>query len=250
METRQRNENSTGLLTVAAVLPEGPGSAVLQVGDIVLKCYHPAFGERYVENFISLWEIIDECIGDVISLTVLRGNEKKLVEIHVQDLNSIIPDKFLDIGWATIHPISYQVARLFHMPCRGLFLASSGIFQMPTRPILLKQFDDRNVNSLDDLVEVLQSIPDGKRVSVRYRQLGSWSEEFNIGDIDHHFFPMALFKRSGGIWEKTVLKPHCISEPELKTLDLVTEATWRARLRSCLLKVSCRVPYPFQVHIL
>lgn len=249
MESRKRNKHCTGLLTVRTVLPEGPGSKALQVGDIVVKCYHPAFGEKYVENFISLWEIIDECIGDVISLTVLRGNEQKLVEIRVQDLNSIIPDKFLDIGQATVHPISYQIARLFHLPCRGLFLAS-GMCQMPRRPILMIQLDDKNVNSLDELVEVLQSIPDGKRVSVRYRQLGSWGEEFNIVDIDYRFFPMALFKRNDGIWERTVLKPHCISEPEPKTLDLEIEATWRARLRSCLLRVSCQVPYPFQVHII
>lgn len=128
-ETRQRNKHSNGLLTVSAVLPEGPGSA-LQTGDIVVKCYHPAFGSRYVENFISLWEIIDESIGDVIALTVLRGKEEKVVEAKVQDLNLIIPDTFLEVGQAIIHPISYQIARVFHMPCRGLFVAASGMFNI------------------------------------------------------------------------------------------------------------------------
>src|SRR5262249_25665433 len=104
MEFRKHNDQSAGMLTVGAVLPEGPGSATLQVGDIVLKCYHTAFGERYIANFISLWEIIDESIGDVIRLTLLRGKEEKVVEVTVQDLNSIIPDRFLEFAQAIIHP--------------------------------------------------------------------------------------------------------------------------------------------------
>lgn len=244
-EARQRNEHSNGLLTISAVLPEGPGSA-LQTGDIVLKCYHPAFGNRYVENFISLWEIIDESIDQVIALTVLRGKEEKQVEVKVQDLNSVIPDTFLELGQEIIHPISYQVARLFHMPCRGLFVAASGRF--PTAPSsLITQLDGRNVNSLEDLIEILQSVPDGKRVAVRYRPLGSWSEQFGIFVVDNHFSPMALFKRLNGRWERKDLKPQAIMEPELEAIDIGPELTWKARLRSCLLGISCRTPYNLQV---
>jgi hypothetical protein len=132
------------------------------------------------------------------------------------------------------------------MPCRGLFVAASGMFDIPPH-FLITQLDGRNVNCLDDLIEILQSVPDGKRVALRYRRVGGGSEAFDVFVVDNHFFPMALFKRKNGLWERKVLKPHPVTEPELKELDIGPELTWKARLRICLLNVCCRTPYNIQV---
>jgi len=248
-EARQRKERSNGLLTVSSVLPEGPGSA-LQTGDIVVKCYHSAFGNRYIENFNSLWEIIDASVDQVITLTVIRGKEEKDVEIKVQDLNSIVPDAFLEIGQAVFHHLSYQVARLFHMPCRGVFVAASDMFPIPAHA-LITHLDGKNVNHLQDLIDILQSIPDDKRVALRYRTLGGWSEQFAIFVVDHHFSSMSLYKRLNGLWERKVLEPQVPMEPRLEILDVGHELTWKARLKSCLLTIACRTPYNLQVeHLL
>lgn len=247
-EARQRNERSNGLLTVSSVLPEGPGSA-LQTGDIVVKCYHPAFGNRYVANFNSLWEIIDASIDQEIALTVIRGKEGKEVKIKVQDLDLVIPDAFLEVGQAVFHHISYQVARLFHMPCQGVFVASSGMFPIPIHS-LITHLDGKNVDNLENLIDILQSLPDDKRVALRYRALGGWSEQFAIFVVDHHFSSMSLYKRLNGLWERKVLEPRAPKEPTLEILDVGAELTWKARLKSCLLTICCRTPYSLQVQYL
>jgi S1-C subfamily serine protease len=247
MESRKRNDLSKGLLSVQMVLPEGPGSHGLQGGDVVIKCSHPAFGERYIHNFVSLWDIIDESVGENVTLTILRGQELKVVDVKVKDLHTTIPDTFLEVMQAIIHPVSYQIARLFYLPCRGLFVAASGISMIPSHCVI-SQIDNRDANSIDDLINILQSIPDGKRVSMRYRRLDRGIEAYDIFIIDKHFFPMALFKRNSNIWERQDLKlyPAIAMEPTT-VLNMGGQITWKARLRNCLLKVYCRTPYPVQV---
>ena len=247
-ESRKRNEHSKGLLTVHQVIPEGPCSAVLQVGDVLVKCYHPAFGERYIENFVSLWEIIDESIGDTIGLTILRGKDLKAIEAKVQDLNDLMPHTFLEVMDGIVHPISYHVARQFFLPCRGLFVAASGMSMIPNR-CLIRQIDNTDIDSLDDIVKIFQSTPHGKRVSIRYRKLDTGTEVFHYIMIDKRFFCMTLFHRTENTWERRVVKFESppVRETEVTRLKVGSQVTWKALLKARLLRVHCRVPYQVQV---
>ena len=153
---RERNKNATGLLTISRVLPEGPGFlGGLDVGDMLLDCYQSAFGQRYIDNFYSLWEVIDESVGQEVQLTLFHGKERKTVIVNVQDLHSITPNLFVEIGSAVIHPLSYQLARSHHLPCRGLFVAASGMFNSSkaTSSFLLKQLDGKSVESLESFID-------------------------------------------------------------------------------------------------
>lgn len=249
---RQRNEDGTGLLMIKGVLPEGPGSlAGLEVGDILLDGYHPVFGRRYFDTFQALWEVIDESVGDVISLTVFRGTKLKNVSITIQNLHSIIPNTFLEVAEAVIHPLSYQVARLSNLPCKGLFVAASGMFNWwnTVPPFIITQIDGKELDCLDTLIECLRSTPNGKKVSYKFRQVGGWEEELCLFDMDHQFFGMTFFKRAGETWERTVILPKPTNAPvNLKlTLDIGTEASWQEKLRANLVVIKCRLPYSIQV---
>jgi hypothetical protein len=236
------------LLTVHELLPEGPGSiAGLEVGDILLECYSQ-FGRRYIENFYELWDIIDESVGDVIQLTVCRGTEQKLVDLTVQDLLSIIPSRFLEVGGAVIHQLSYQVARLSHLPCKGLYVASAGMFGVPS--VILTQLDARNLETLEDLIQTIESIPDGKRVGFRSRVTGAWEEQFHVAEIDHHFFPMSLFEQHHGVWKRKDFTPKPAAEPveNMQTLETELETTWIENLRATLVTIRCRLPYKVHVY--
>ena len=252
-ECRQRNKDGTGLLSISGMLPEGPGSvAGFEVGDILVECYEATFGRRYIDTFYSLWEVIDESVDKEIELTFYRGKERIVVNITVQDLHSITPSTFLEIGEAVIHPLSYQLARSYHLPCKGLFVATSGMFNWSntTRNFLVTQLDGREVDSLDTFIKIVMSIKDSKRVGFRYLNLGRWEEEFGIVEIDHHFFITAQFTRNGGVWERKVLTPTPTAESRtLKTPpELATQETWSEKLRKSVVMVQCRLPYSINVY--
>ena len=248
---RERNKEGTGLLSVSSILPEGPGwEAGFEVGDILVECYEERFGRRFIDNFYSLWEVIDESIGREIELTFYRGRELRVVNVVVQDLHSITPSTFLEIGEAILHPLSYQLARSHHLACKGLFAAASGMFNSSTttRNFLLKQLDSREVDSLETFIEIVQSIPDAKRVGFRYLKLDGWEEEFGLVEIDRHFFISSLFTRNGGVWERKVLTPTPAPESnEYKTIPEIDTESWKDSLRKGLVMIQCRLPYSINV---
>lgn len=150
-ECRVRNTSATGLLSVARVLKGGPASgersvetkepaevipegvtrvAGLEPGDILFTC-----NGQYITDFIGLWTIIDDSVGENIVLDIFRSGKegksgprgKLQVVCTVQDLHSITPNRFLEIGGAVIHDLSYQVGRSHNVQlgtgvfCAGLF---------------------------------------------------------------------------------------------------------------------------------
>ena len=253
-ECRQRNKEGTGLLSIIGMLPEGPGSlAGFEVGDILVECHEATFGSRYINSFYSLWEVIDESVDKQIELTFYRGKDRKVVAVTVQDLHSITPSTFIEIGEAVVHPLSYQLARSHHLPCKGLFVATSGMFNWSntTRNFLVTQLDGREVDSLDTFIEIVMSIKDSKRVGFRYLNLGGWEEEFGIVEIDHHFFITAQFTRNGGIWERKVLAPTPIAESGIPNTppELPTQETWSEKLRKSIVMIQCRLPYSIDVYL-
>lgn len=150
-ECRVRNTSATGLLSVARVLKGGPASGErsvetkepaevvpegvtrvtgLEPGDILFTC-----NGQYITDFIGLWSIIDDSVGENIVLDIFRSGKegksgprgKLQVVCTVQDLHSITPNRFLEIGGAVIHDLSYQVGRSHNVQlgtgvfCAGLF---------------------------------------------------------------------------------------------------------------------------------
>ena len=252
-ECRGRNKESHGLLSITSILPEGPGSvAGLEVGDMLVECYHPRFGRRHITNFYGLWEIIDETVDEEIELTFYRGQERRVVNVKVQDLHSITPNTFLEIGESVIHRLSYQLARSHHLPCKGLYVATSGMFNWSntTRNFIVTQLDGKEVDSLGNFIDIVSTIQDGKRVGFRYLNLGGWEEEFGIVEIDHHFFAMAQFTRNGGVWDRKIITPKpVVEEPAPKTVQPEMNETWSENLRKSLVMVQCRLPYSINVRI-
>jgi pro-apoptotic serine protease NMA111 len=251
-DCRERNILGTGLLTVKRVLPEGPGSnAGLEVGDVLVECYQTRFGRRFVRDFNSLWEVIDESVGEEIELVFYRGKEKEAVVVAVQDLYSITPNVFLEIGEAILHPLSYQFAMSSHLPCKGLFVAASGMFDRSnlTKNFLITQINGKAVDSLETFIDVIKSIEDGNRVGFTYRDLEGCDETFSLVDVDHHFFPMSQFTRHGGTWERKLIVPSPISESVHDESPPASdiEGTSSENLSRSLVPIHCRVPYPIQV---
>lgn len=142
-DCRERYPAATGLLSVIRVLRGGPASAFrkdappegevdgklrvpgLEPGDILFSC-----NGKHITNFVDLWEIIDDSVGLDITLEIFRagknGGSSGMVQVvcTVQDLHSITPSRFLEVGGAVFHDLSFQVGRSHNVELgTGVFCA-------------------------------------------------------------------------------------------------------------------------------
>ncbi|KAK9476208.1 hypothetical protein V1514DRAFT_337627 [Lipomyces japonicus] len=219
---RERNLFSTGLLTVSKVLPEGPAFGKLEPGDMLLSC-----NGQIIEGFVQLFEILDEKVGDDVQLTLFRGKKLFTETVQVEDLHAITPSRFAEVGGGVFHDLSYHQARSNGMPVRnqGVYVALSGMLNWSslTRNFLVTSLNNKPTPNLEEFLIVLKTIPDGKRVPIRQRDLGQIREKSGLVHIDRHFHLDHLFFRNDktGIWDRTTLFPNA-NELKLKSNDVDT----------------------------
>lgn len=289
-ECRARNRNATGLLTVERVLPGGPASALrkdptprkdlpegevngLEPGDILLKC-----NGEYISDFLGLWEIIDESVERDITLEFYRSEELKTCIVRVQDLHSINPSRFLQIGGTVLHDLSYMVARGWDICLReaGVFCAGQSTSESDedkggndSGPSLGSTWDNdflvmsaagKPTPNLDALIDVVQTMPDYERVQLMVRALGDHEDIPAMVDVNRHFFRAAVFERDDvmGVWHRRELPP---PEKKVEQTEVTVEEECTAemeegedeegalevaiqRLRASMVNVTCRLPYP------
>ena len=253
-QSREQNKTGTGLLMVSKVLPEGPGyDAGIEVGDVLVECFEESFGRRFIDGFHSLWEVIDGSIGKEMNLTIYRGDERKDVIVLVQDLHSITPSTFVEACDGIFHPLSYQLALSYNIPCRGIFAADPGVFglHISSDEFLITQLNGESTDSIDDFKTVLLSIADHQRVEFRFMTLGGCNEQVGLAGIDHHFFASAQFTRVDTNWKRHVLKPNPIFAPASLTRapTFNIQGTSDEMFENILVMIHCRIPYPVDVNL-
>ena len=85
-----------------------------------------ALNGQLVTGFEPLEAVLDDAVGQSIDIEVERGGKPVKAQIRVDDLDSITPAAYLEFGNAILHTLSYQMARHFHVPIKGVFVATSG----------------------------------------------------------------------------------------------------------------------------
>ncbi|KAI1042049.1 hypothetical protein LB505_007229 [Fusarium chuoi] len=187
------------------VLPEGPSDDKLKEGDILLK-----INGDLVTQFLRLNEIFDSNIGKTVRILVQRDGQDVEEDILVQDLCDITPDRFVTVGAACFHDLSYQVAQRYFLPCRGVYVSKSGPFH-PTHDnyIMVDSVNHKKTPNLDTFVQVMKDIPDRARVAIKFWYV--WEPQTvrtAVVPIDRHWFQrMKMFKRNDitGVWDVEVL---------------------------------------------
>ena len=215
-----------------------------------LNASRKVFGPRFIDNFHSLEEIIDESVGKKITFTMYRAEHRKEITITIQDLFSITPNTFVEVGGAVLHPLSYQLARVSFIPCKGLYVASSGIFNDTGLPggFLLTELEGKPINSLESFLKIYLSIEDGKKVEFKYLMLRGCDEQSAIVGIDHHFYACAQYIRNTS-WERINLSPNPIAERRVlqRAPTLLLTGTRVENLKQILVMIQCHVPYQVDV---
>ena len=200
---RENFPKETGMLVAEIVLPEGPSDLKLEEGDILLKV-----NDEILTQFVRLDDILDQSVDKTVKLLIQRGGENMEVEVKVGDLHAITPDRFVSVAGASFHDLSYQQARLYAVPVKGVFICeATGSFKFEGTDSgwMVQSVDHKKTPDLKTFIEVMKGIPDKARVVVTYKHLRDLHTlNTSIIYIDRHWsskMRMAVRNDATGLWD-------------------------------------------------
>jgi pro-apoptotic serine protease NMA111 len=191
----------TGMLVVDDVQPGSPADGVLSPGDILI-----GIDGKPVPEFFALEDVLDSHVGQAIKIEVQRGTATLQHELAVQSLNAITADEYIEFGEAVVHTLSYQQARHYNVPIKGVYVANPGyVFGSAGIPhgALLSSFNGKKMDTLADFEAALADLADGARAPVRYVTLEDpHAEQLKVIRMDRRWFPARKCKRDDtlGTW--------------------------------------------------
>jgi len=191
----------TGMLVVDDVLPGSAADGVLSPGDILV-----AIDGKPVPEFFALEDVLDNHVARGINVEVQRGSATLRRALEVRSLSDITADEYIEFGEAVVHTLSYQQARHYNRPIKGVYVANPGyVFESAGIPhgALIRSFNGRKVDALVDFEAALADLADGARAPVRYVTLDDpRSMQLKVIRVDRRWFPARKCKRDDtlGTW--------------------------------------------------
>ncbi|KAJ8653489.1 hypothetical protein O0I10_010817 [Lichtheimia ornata] len=246
-ELRNKFHDEIGVLVVETVLPEGPTHGKLEEGDILLT-----INGEYVTRFVPLEHMLDSNVGKDLVFKIERGGKPMEFTVKVGDLHAITPDRYVEIGGSKLNEVSYQLARAYCVPCRGVYVAEpSGMFRLdgPDNGWIIKSVDDKETPNLDTFIEVMEGIPDRERVPVVYYSIvDTHTTLVTVVQVERHWtgFRLAVRNDKTGLWDYTELgeaPPPRQLQPSTKRFAVLDDSLGPCKhLVRCLVKVSYYMP--------
>lgn len=211
---REAFPTQTGMLVVREVQPGSTTDGKLQPGDILTRV-----NGKLVSTFLPLDEVLDASVGQTVEIEVERGGERLVQRLPVQDLHSITPAEYLEFGDAVVHTLSYQMARHFNTPVRGVFVANPGYVLGAAgvpRGAVISNFNGQPVADLAAFEQIVAKLPDGGRAAVRFTTLDDpKGSDTRVLRMDRSWFPARHCRRDDatGLWPCTDLPPPPAATP-------------------------------------
>ncbi|KAI9001998.1 hypothetical protein BC832DRAFT_593847 [Gaertneriomyces semiglobifer] len=239
LETKFRDKNPElgGVLAVKNIIPGGPADGILYTGDIIVK-----IGDKLVNHFVEVAQALDDAsaIWDAnnyelpeeqrptVMLTIFRNKTFLEVEIPVDSLHRITPDRYVEVGGSIVHPLSFQLARSYMHPVGSVFVADAGhmlgVAGIPAYSIITSVAHKRTPD-IQAFMDVVRNVPTGKRVPIRYYSLAKKNVEMvKIAVMESKWgrFRMAIRDDPKGIWAYTDLPTTSTKlTPSLRTASYV-----------------------------
>jgi len=236
----------TGMLVAEDVQPGSGADGVLVAGDILV-----AIDGKPIPEFFALEDVLDAHVGQQITVEVRRGRETLRHALTVQSLNAITADEYIEFGEAVVHTLSYQQARHFNAPIKGVYVANPGyVFGSAgiPRAALISTFNGKKVENLADFEAALADLADGARAPVRYVTLEDpRAEQLKVIRMDRRWFPARKCKRDDvlGTWPCVGISPGPASSgvKPASTQFAKTGDPRIDRLSSSLVMVNFDMPY-------
>lgn len=206
---RQQFPDKSGLLVVDLVLPEGPAHELIKEGDTLISINGEA-----ISTFIKVDEILDENVGNTLEFIIQRGGTELKMDVTIGDLHAITPNRFVDVAGASFNDLSYQLARCYGIPVKGVFINdASGTFDFSMHDKsgwILDKIDDKPTPNLDALIDVMKQIPDRQKVTITYRHLSDLhTKSLHVAYVERHWqseFRIATRNDETGLWDFETLQ--------------------------------------------
>lgn len=204
-KVREKFPKETGMLVAEVVLPKGPGDEKLEEGDVLVQV-----NGELLTQFVRLDDVLDSSVNGKVTLLVQRGGEDVSVELSVNDLHGITPDRFVSVAGAAFHDLSYQQARLYAVTLKdaGVYCCeASGSFRFEGSESgwLVQSIDNKPTLDLAAFIEVMRNIPDRSRVVVTYKHLRDMHTlNTSIMLVDRHWHKtmrLAVRNDTTGLWD-------------------------------------------------
>ncbi len=198
----------TGMLVVDGVQPGSGADGVLSPGDILV-----AIDGKPIPEFFALEEVLDDHVGQTVSVEVQRGDGTLRHDVAVGSLADITADEYMEFGEAVVHTLSYQQARHFNVPISGVYVANPGyVFGSAGIPhaALISSFNGKKIERLSDFAAALAELADGARAPVRYVTLEDpRAVQLKVIRMDRRWFPARQCKRDDvlGTWPCVSISP-------------------------------------------
>ncbi|KAJ3051563.1 hypothetical protein HK097_007424 [Rhizophlyctis rosea] len=244
---RKLDPTEIGMLVAETVVPKGPASSMLEEGDVLIS-----INGQYITKFVPLEDMLDNSIGRAIKVKVERGGEELEFDIEVQNLHSITPDQYLEIGGGKLNNLSYQLARQFAVPVEGVYVCeASGMFRLdgPDHGWIIESVDTKPTPNLEALIAAVEDIPDRERIPITYYSIADiHSKSVAIVSNERHWSSFRLAKRNDatGLWDFTDLG-NPVPPKELKPItgkfaELDDSLGLAKNLFQSIVKVSMYIP--------
>ncbi|MEM6512075.1 MAG: trypsin-like peptidase domain-containing protein [Pseudomonadota bacterium] len=212
---RSTYPDQTGMLTVEQVIPGSSAADKLTPGDILIR-----IDGELVTQFVPLAAVLDDKVGETVSLELERGGRRMVHEIVVDDLHAITPDEYLQFGDAIVNNLSYQQARHYNLPVSGVYVANPGYLLSKSgipRGAVITEFGTSPITSVDDLETALDRLADRDRTQLRYVTIDNPSNStLRPFEMDRTWFAARRCKRddASGVWPCRELGPGPEPKPE------------------------------------
>jgi S1-C subfamily serine protease len=236
----------TGMLVVDGVQPGSGADGILSPGDILVS-----IDGKAIPEFFALEDVLDSHVGRQVSVEIQRGHETLRHAFDVQSLSAITADEYIEFGEAVVHTLSYQQARHFNVPVKGVYIANPGyVFGSAgiPRAALMSSFNGKKLESLKDFEAALADLADGARAPVRYVTLEDpRAVQLKVIRMDRRWFPARKCKRDDvlGTWPCIGISPGPVSA-SVKPASTQFAKTGDARidrLAPSLVMVNFDMPY-------
>jgi S1-C subfamily serine protease len=207
-DVREAFPDGTGMLVVDRTVPGGPAYGVLEPGDVLT-----AVDGRAVTTFLPVEELLDARVGQAVPFEVERGGQPLSLSVTVQDLHSITPDTWLEVGDAVLNTLSYQMARTRNVPAGGVYVADSGYMLRRAginRGSVIVAAGEEPTPTLERFEEVFSAFADGEQVPIRFFTLTDPRRlQILVVTVDRRWHPMRRCVRDDatGSWP-------CTTSPE------------------------------------
>ncbi|KAK9448666.1 trypsin-like cysteine/serine peptidase domain-containing protein [Limtongia smithiae] len=249
-QMREAFPDHIGLLVAFVVLPEGPSYGMVEEGDALIKV-----NDMYLSNFVKLDKILDASVNETVNIVIERRGKLMNFTIKVGDLHAITPDRYVEIGGSILHNLSYQAARLYCVPVKGVFVAQdsrSFAVGREKKGFILESINDEPTPDLDAFVKVMQTIRDDQWVVCSRRNIEDMHTVSTVVvRVDRHWtgpFQMAVRNDKTGLWDftdlGTALPPKPIERQSALFEDMVDDSMNDSvkKLVRSFVRVTCTVP--------